>query len=426
MRFAASVAVLATAFTTAILGTAESPAFAADYPTWAEVEAAQRNESAAKAKMEELRNLLAQLKDQVAETQRIAEEKGSAFADADMAYQEAALRAQELRTQAETAEAEADAAEDQASVVVSQFVRNGGLDPTLELLVDGENAEDLLDSLGINEKLSEKSSEVYVQAIQKRNTAVSLGEQADLATELREQLKIEAEQAMIEAQEAATAAEAALEEQLDNQAVLEAQIEVLEEKRAATQADYEAGERERQRLEEERRRLEAERIAREQAANQPPPSSGGGGNTGGGGGGNPGNVTNGWAWPAAGGITSGFGMRFHPTQYTWRLHGGTDIGAGCGAPIRAAHNGTVTYAGWYGTYGNFVMIDHGGGVQTAYAHISPGGIAVGHGQGVSVGQVIAYVGTTGASTGCHLHFEVRVNGIQTDPIPFMRGQGVPI
>ncbi len=81
-------------------------------------------------------------------------------------------------------------------------------------------------------------------------------------------------------------------------------------------------------------------------------------------------------------------------------------------------------AGPNGSYGNFVLIDHGGGVETAYGHIRDGGIGVTVGEHVVAGQPIAQVGSTGASTGCHLHLEVRVNGVQIDPYPFLAARGV--
>ena len=115
-----------------------------------------------------------------------------------------------------------------------------------------------------------------------------------------------------------------------------------------------------------------------------------------------------------------------PTAGASSYHQGTDIGAGCGNNIYAASSGTVIYAGWNGGYGNFVLIDHGGGVQTAYGHIVSGGILVGYGQSVDVGQNIAKVGTTGTSTGCHLHFEVRIGGTAVNAVPYLAGQGITI
>jgi murein DD-endopeptidase MepM/ murein hydrolase activator NlpD len=116
-------------------------------------------------------------------------------------------------------------------------------------------------------------------------------------------------------------------------------------------------------------------------------------------------------WPVNGPVTSPFGMRWG------RMHEGIDIGVPAGTPIRAAAAGTIIYAGWLGGYGNLVAIDHGNGLSTAYGHQSS--IAVGYGQTVAQGQVIGYVGSTGHSTGPHLHFEVRVNGAPVDPLGYL-------
>jgi murein DD-endopeptidase MepM/ murein hydrolase activator NlpD len=105
-------------------------------------------------------------------------------------------------------------------------------------------------------------------------------------------------------------------------------------------------------------------------------------------------------------------------------HYGADLANGCGAAIYAANSGTVDYAGANGGYGNYVRIQHGGGVGTGYAHIRPGGIIVRRGQWVNSGQVIAYAGDTGRSFGCHLHFEVYINGGYTNPVRFMEERGV--
>ncbi len=127
------------------------------------------------------------------------------------------------------------------------------------------------------------------------------------------------------------------------------------------------------------------------------------------GGGSP--SASGYIWPVSGPVTSPFGWRWG------RMHDGIDIGAASGTPIRAAAAGTVIYAGWLGGYGNLTVIDHGGGVATAYGHQSS--IAAGSGAYVAQGQVIGYVGSTGHSTGAHLHFEVRVNGVPQDPLGYL-------
>ena len=117
------------------------------------------------------------------------------------------------------------------------------------------------------------------------------------------------------------------------------------------------------------------------------------------------------AWPTKGRITSRFGRRWG------RLHKGIDIANSKGTPIYAADSGTVTFAGRQGGYGRMVKISHGGGLTTLYAHMSS--IKVKSGQKVSKGQVIGYMGSTGNSTGPHLHFEVRVNDNPKNPLKYL-------
>lgn len=124
-------------------------------------------------------------------------------------------------------------------------------------------------------------------------------------------------------------------------------------------------------------------------------------------------------WPVSGSVSSPFGYRTHPISGVRKLHTGLDISAGSGVKIVAAGNGVVILASWYGGYGNTVVIDHGGGLSTLYAHQSS--LAVGVGQSVTEGDVIGYVGSTGYSTGPHLHFETRDFGVPIDPMPFLNG-----
>jgi murein DD-endopeptidase MepM/ murein hydrolase activator NlpD len=126
----------------------------------------------------------------------------------------------------------------------------------------------------------------------------------------------------------------------------------------------------------------------------------------------------GMQWPVNGPITSSFGYRTHPVLGYRRLHAGTDFGAGTGSPIVAAAAGTVISAGWTGGYGNATIISHGNGLATLYAHQSR--LAAWSGSRVAKGQVIGYVGSTGMSTGPHLHFEVRRHGVPVDAVGFLR------
>lgn len=125
------------------------------------------------------------------------------------------------------------------------------------------------------------------------------------------------------------------------------------------------------------------------------------------------------AWPVPGytRITSSFGMRTHPITGIYKLHTGVDIGAPLGASFIAANDGVVTYAGWNRAYGNMVIIDHGGGITTLYAHGSE--ILVNVGDTVYQGNPVLKVGRTGYSTGPHAHFEVRVNGEYVEPLDFI-------
>lgn len=134
------------------------------------------------------------------------------------------------------------------------------------------------------------------------------------------------------------------------------------------------------------------------------------------------------SWPVPGftRITSSYGWRLHPILGTQKLHTGIDIGRAHdgtsidGATVVAAGDGTVVFAGWKGGYGNTIMIDHGDGVSTLYGHLRSGGILVSNGQAVSKGSSIGRVGSTGYSTGPHLHFEARVNGDPVDPMSYLR------
>ena len=118
-------------------------------------------------------------------------------------------------------------------------------------------------------------------------------------------------------------------------------------------------------------------------------------------------------WPAAGYVSSPYGLRFDGTEF----HQGIDIAADMGAPIVATADGVVTAAGWNGGYGNMVDVDHGGGIVTRYGHASA--LAVTVGQQVRRGEVIAYVGSTGRSTGPHVHYEVRVDGQPVNPAGYL-------
>lgn len=230
-----------------------------------------------------------------------------------------------------------------------------------------------------------------------------------------------------------------LQKELDTkQAELDAQVEAaytmiadIETLSDDAQAEYDAIAEEEAKAEETLQEAIRKRAAEQAKYNQNNNSNnGGGGNSGGSGGNSGGGGSSGggsatslsnlqWPVPSCTLITSRFGYRVAPTTGASTYHGGLDVGAGMGASIVAAGAGDVIYAGENGGYGNCVMIDHGNGVVTVYAHMSS--IGVSYGQYVTAGQYVGAVGSTGVSTGPHCHFEIRINGAQTDPAAYFSG-----
>lgn len=226
-----------------------------------------------------------------------------------------------------------------------------------------------------------------------------------------------------------------LQKELDTkQSELDAQVEAaytmiadIETLSDDAQAEYDAIAEEEAKAEETLQEAIRKRAEEEAKRNQ---NNNSGGNSGGGSGGNSGGGSSGggsavnlsdlqWPVPSCTLITSRFGYRVAPTTGASTYHGGLDIGASMGASIVSAGAGDVIYAGANGGYGNCVMVDHGNGIVTVYAHMSS--IGVSYGQYVTAGQYVGAVGSTGVSTGPHCHFEIRINGAQTDPAAYFSG-----
>ncbi len=239
---------------------------------------------------------------------------------------------------------------------------------------------------------------------------------ADLRQQAADNL-VAAEAARQEAAQAKAAVDALIVQQTQATATIEARKAEETAKLAELKAEQD-------RLAAELKRIAAaekaaaEKAAREAAAREAAArkrgagsSSGGGGSSSGGG-----SSQSTLARPVGGPVTSGYGYRIHPIYKTKRLHAGIDFGSACGTPVRAAEDGRIVSAGNAGGYGNRIVVSHGvlrgEGVATSYNHLS--GYKVTSGS-VSRGQIIGYVGTTGSSTGCHLHFEVYVNGDHVNP-----------
>ncbi|MFM2412010.1 MAG: hypothetical protein RLZZ587_343 [Actinomycetota bacterium] len=368
-------------------------AVAATYPSWTDVLNARNNVAAKKKAIAQLQAMLAELTSKAEAAQVEAERLGAIFQEAQDAFDEAAYKADQLQAQADAAEKTATESRIRAGQFVSELARVGSINVSTTLLSDAGGATDLLAKLGFAAIIASQADGIYEVAVQDQNAAQSLTDQATVAKTLREELRKKAESAFEQAQSAANAAAAAVEEQQKHEATLRAQLATLITNQRKTEADYQKG--------------------LEDNGGSIGPSAPAGWIS-----------DQGWAKVAGGYISSPFGYRTHPIYHTVRLHAGVDLAPGCRAPIYAAREGRVIYAGPNGTFGNYVKVDHGGGWTTGYAHIVSGGIKVRVGDNVSAGTNIALVGSTGASTGCHLHFEVRHNGIAQDPVAFMRGKGV--
>ena len=426
---AAAVAALALLVT---LFSPISSAQALDYPSWQDLQNAKSNTAAAAAQVTKIQELLVGLQTQVDQTQAEAEARGAALEEAQQKFDDASRRASDLQAQADSSKAAADAATRQAGQLAAQLYRTGGTDLSVNLFLDGQGdsgkADALLSKLGNMSKLVERSTSVYDEAQAAKNSAQALGDQAKIAKTERESLRVAAQAALEAAQKAADVAAGALAESQAKSRELDQQLAFMRDTEATTSAAYEAGVVERARIAAEAARAAAAARAAEaaRAAAAAAAATSGGSSSGAAAGSA---SSSGWGRPASGRVTGGYGPR---TPYcgngacSGTFHYGTDLGTGCSAPIYAAHSGRVTWAGPLGTYGNFVKIDHGGGVSTGYAHIRDGGIFVSVGQNVSQGQNIASSGRTGASTACHLHFEVWTNGNRINAVPFMADRGASL
>jgi murein DD-endopeptidase MepM/ murein hydrolase activator NlpD len=360
------------------------------YPSWADVQAAQRAESATRALVAQIQAQLAQLTAAAAAAQKDAQVKGDAYAKAQEDYDDQDYKTQQLQAQADAAKKDAAAARLKAARLASQLARtNGGIGTTATLLSNQGAASEQLYRFQAYDQLIKQADGIYAHALELQKNAQSLTDQANVQKKILDELQDKAQAAFAVAQDAAAKAQAAVKAESEHATLLQAQLTVLTQKRKATLADYQKG-------------LVAQWGAG--AAGRVSPS--------------------GWADPSNGVLLDGFGMRYHPIYHVWKLHSGQDIAEACGLPIYAAHAGTVKYAGWFSDLGNYITIDHGNGVITGYGHIQPGGIGVHVGQHVGPGQNIARIGMTGGATGCHLHFMVYVNGSLTNPVTFMRARGV--
>jgi len=279
-------------------------------------------------------------------------------------------------------------------------MEENGFISLLEIIFDSTSFADLLARIDFVGDIMRADENSYIALQEARaETLEAKGELEDIRTELyEEENQLEIKFAELEEQlEEANQLIKRIEEDLEAQRALEAHVRA-EEDRVLREINAAVAELDRQ------RELERQRRARAAAR------------SGGGGGGGGGTVvgTGELVWPTAGSVTSPFGVRFHPVHRRMIQHSGIDIGAPHGQAIVAADSGTVITSTFNSSYGNFIVISHGNGMSTLYAHLSTRQVSVG--DTVTRGQQIGLVGSTGVSTGPHLHFEVIVNGTRVNPM----------
>ncbi len=389
-RFTLAAALLALgAFVTPML--APAAAFADSYPSWSDVVKARKSEAAAKQEIAHIRSLISALADRVQKAQAALAAKTAAYDRTQAAYQDKQAETADLEKQAKAAQKRADASEKTAGQWAVQVVKVNSSDPTLNLFIQYGDSAAILSSIGVTRRLSEQANALYEQAEQQKNVAGSLAAQAAAAEAQLKVLSKQAADAEAAAQDASKAASAALDEQQAHQTLLQAQLDVLVHHRAVTEKDYKKGVQ--KRLQDQIKGIDWAKITKE-----------------------------GWVRPAGGFISAywGYSAQYEGTGF----HHGIDFANPCGSTIIAAHSGTVTFAGWNGELGNYILLDNGGGVWTGYGHQLTGGFKVRVGQHVETGQRIGTVGMTGVATGCHVHLDVYVNGTRINPKPFLAGVGI--
>ena len=278
----------------------------------------------------------------------------------------------------------------------------------LDVLFGAQDFSDFLTRMDLLKRVMIRDSELVSEVLAYQTEIKEVGKQLEADKQIQTEL--------------ATKAQEAMEVKLEKVAKQQAIIDLMENDKEIYNRQYDemmASSEEVQRLihakeEEIRRAAEAARRQAEQEARR----KGGNVESGSDGGGYVmQNFGGGMIWPISGPITSEFGWRTHPIFGSQRFHSGLDIGGDYGMPIHAAASGVVIEAGWIGGYGNTVMIEHGSGIVTLYGHNESLNVSVG--QQVNQGDVIAYCGSTGNSTGPHCHFEVRLGGEPVSPWDYL-------
>ncbi|MWJ38196.1 peptidase M23 [Clavibacter michiganensis subsp. michiganensis] len=412
--------------------TVPAPARAASFPTWDQVEAARSSEQSKQAQISTLNELIDQLQEKTQAAADRAEAAGRAYQAAQDDLDQATAAHAKLVASTAAAMTESDELGSTVGQVAAALTRPGGSGLGAGAILGQDDPDAFLQGLSMSSKIGEQVDGLYARASTAAKTAGALAAQARVAKSARTKLADAAQNALTDAVAASDAAAAAEASERENVSTMRAQLATLRDDRLSIEQGYQAGVRARAAAAAAAAKAAAEARARQQAAaaaaaasrptaSTPAPAAPATGSTRPSGS----SATSGWTRPiTAYTFYQAYGYRIHPVYGDYRLHAGADFSAPCGTPLYATAAGTVTYAGPYGGYGNIIIIDHGGGITSAYAHVYATGIYVRTGQAVAAGTNIAGVGNAGVSTGCHLHFEIRNNGVATDPMAFLATRGV--
>ena len=365
----------------------------------AALEGATEKAQAAVRALAEVKEKLPGARDAVAEAQGV-------LAAARVAAQEAGRKAEEAKGVYDAATAkldEANKAVDEARDALGTSVTHAyeGLGAvTFSSVLNAEGPEEFVDRLTYMDKLAESQDAALDDVFQASFRAKEQQNTTLVAKRAADDAKVAADDAVTRAEGAAAEA-AAYEEALNElYRTRDDAVATADGEREESLARYHRLEAESERIS---RMLQSAAASSHGGEDSAPPSTHGAR----------------FAMPVHGWKSSDFGWRYDPYYHVWQLHAGMDLAAGGGTPIHAAGSGRVVQAGWNGGYGNYTCIYHGGGISTCYGHQSSIGVHVG--QHVNTGDYIGAVGTTGASTGNHLHFEVRVNGNPVNPVGWLPG-----
>lgn len=376
-------------------------------------EAAERARAAAEliqGKIDSVSELKRQLDDDAAEATAVYEERQAAL-------DETIYRIGENETKLAAATEELNQKHGILEKRVRDIYINGQIS-YLDVLFGAQDFGDFLTRMDLLKRVMIRDSELVANVLQYKREIEEVGKQLEADRRIQTELAAKAESAMDVKLEKVAKQQALIDLMQNDKDVYDRQYDEM--MASSEEVARLIHEKEEERRREAERQRQAELAAQRAAAAQQAAQAGNVdvvefGDDGGGyvmqsyGGG--------MIWPISGPITSEFGWRTHPIFGSARFHSGLDIGGDYGMPIHAAASGVVIESGWIGGYGNTVMIEHGSGIVTLYGHNET--LLVGVGQSVNQGDVIAYCGSTGNSTGPHCHFEVRLNGEPVSPWDYL-------